>query len=51
MQPAVNMILGYEDKIMNFISDYNGKSSKTGISLHGVTLNDFVNEMLKEITK
>ena len=51
MQPAINLILGYKEKIMKYISDYNSKSSNSGISLHGVSLNDFVLDMLKEITK
>ena len=44
-RPAINLILGYKDKIIEHIKNNNK------ISLHNISINDFVLNMLKEITK
>lgn len=46
MQPATNLILGYKEKILKYIMDNDNR-----ILVSGITRNDFVLDMLKEITK
>lgn len=46
MQPAINLILGYKEKLLRFFSKEYEKSPH-----EGETLNNFVLRMLKEITK
>lgn len=43
MKPAINLILGYKDKIVDYVMDNS--------NITNITPNDFVLEMLKEITK
>ena len=45
-KPAVNLILGYKDKILDYIS-----KNKNNINVSNTTINDFVLDMLKEISK
>ena len=45
MQPAVNLILEYKDKITNYL--YKNED----VHIYNKTYNEFVLEMLKEITK
>lgn len=51
MQPAANLILGYKEKILDYLSNYHENNSKSMFSLYGISMNDFVLDMLKEITK
>lgn len=46
MQPAINLILGYKDKILDFI-----ESNSDKIMLNNVTRAEFVETLLKEISK
>jgi hypothetical protein len=44
-QPAINLILGYKDKLIKFIS------IQENVRILNETLYDFVNRLLKEISK
>lgn len=50
MQPAVNLILGYKDQILKFLQDTKPFRNEN-IAIRNTSLNGFVLEMLKEITK
>jgi len=47
MQPAVNLILGYKEKILQYFE----KNYDKNVSIYNVTMNEFVIDMLKSITK
>ncbi len=48
MQPAVNLILGYKDKISKYLLTAQDEGK---ISIRGTNISDFVLKLLKEITK
>ena len=48
MQPAANLILGYKQKIIDFLLK---ESDNNNLHVFNKTLNEFTLQMLKEITK
>ena len=48
MQPAVNLILAYKDKINDFLSK---KRNEGKLHIYNNSLDEFTLELLKEITK
>ncbi len=48
MGPAVNLIIGYQDRINRFLME---ASDREEIFINNMTINDFTKKMLKEITK
>jgi hypothetical protein len=47
MQPTINLILGYRDKIIKFLMDEANKD----LIIYDKSIRDFVDKMLKEISK